>query len=114
LRPAHKFVAQLIAACLFVAVFYGSIGPSAPFWMLPLALVWIVGITNAFNLLDNMDGLSAGVATIVALLMCVHASLSRDIGVAIGAALVAGAALGFLIYNFNPAKVFMGDCGSMF
>jgi UDP-GlcNAc:undecaprenyl-phosphate GlcNAc-1-phosphate transferase len=119
LRPAHKFVAQLIAACAFTAIFYGTdlIGTTRPptfMWLMPLAIVWIVGITNAFNLLDNMDGLSAGVALCVAILMAMHAAVSGDSNVAFGALIVAGAAGGFLIYNFNPAKIFMGDCGSMF
>jgi UDP-GlcNAc:undecaprenyl-phosphate GlcNAc-1-phosphate transferase len=119
LRPAHKFVAQLIAACAFTAIYYGTDIPGAGrpptyMWLMPLAIVWIVGITNAFNLLDNMDGLSAGVATCVATLMALHAAVVGDSNVAFGALIIAGAASGFLIYNFNPAKIFMGDCGSMF
>jgi UDP-GlcNAc:undecaprenyl-phosphate GlcNAc-1-phosphate transferase len=119
LRPAHKFVAQLIAACAFTAIFYGTdiLGSTRPptfMWLMPLAIVWIVGITNAFNLLDNMDGLSSGVATCVATLMALHAALVGDTNVAYGALVIAGAAAGFLVYNFNPAKIFMGDCGSMF
>lgn len=114
LRPAHKFIAQLVAACIFVALYYGQVRTPTLIWLVPLSIIWIVGITNAFNLLDNMDGLSAGVAALVAILMASHAILTGDTGVAIGGLIIAGTACGFLVYNFNPARVFMGDCGSMF
>lgn len=125
LRPAHKFVAQLIAASAFAAIFYGTevlgLGAAAGssrfptyMWLMPVAIVWIVGITNAFNLLDNMDGLSSGVAMLVALLMAGHAAIVGDTNVALGAFIIAGASGGFLVFNFNPARIFMGDCGSMF
>ena len=119
LRPAHKFIAQIVAACGFVAAYYGMATQEGVYslrflWLMPVAVIWIAGITNAFNLLDNMDGLSAGVATLVALLMAAHAAMVGDTNVALGALIIAGAAGGFLVYNFNPAKVFMGDCGSMF
>lgn len=113
LRPSAKFVIQLVAACLFTAIFYKAHPPQL-IWMVPFAILWIAGITNAFNLLDNMDGLSAGVATVVSLMMAINALLMGDTNVAIAAMVLAGAAGGFLVYNFNPAKIFMGDCGSMF
>jgi UDP-GlcNAc:undecaprenyl-phosphate GlcNAc-1-phosphate transferase len=73
-----------------------------------------VGITNAVNLLDNMDGLSAGIAGIAALVMTVFAGLSGSTTtMAVGGA-IGGAALGFLAFNFKPARIFMGDCGSLF
>ena len=115
--PAKKFIAQLIGACVFLALYYGGNGmaeqPMSP-WMFPLAIVWIVGITNSFNLLDNMDGLSSGIATIAALLMTAQAMVSGNATVAIASVILAGAASGFLVFNFNPARIFMGDCGSMF
>lgn len=114
MRPAHKFVAQLVAACAFVALYYGQVRTPTLVWIVPLSILWIVGITNAFNLLDNMDGLSAGVAGLVGVLMAAHAAVAGDTVVAVGGLIVAGAAAGFLVYNFNPARVFMGDCGSMF
>jgi UDP-GlcNAc:undecaprenyl-phosphate GlcNAc-1-phosphate transferase len=119
LRPAHKFIAQIVASCGFVAAYYAAPQNQAAhgsemLWMMPIAVIWIAGITNAFNLLDNMDGLSAGVATLVALLMAAHAAVMGDTVVVLGALLIAGASGGFLVFNFNPAKVFMGDCGSMF
>jgi UDP-GlcNAc:undecaprenyl-phosphate GlcNAc-1-phosphate transferase len=79
-----------------------------------LTLVWVVGITNAFNLLDNMDGLSGGVAMIAAVFFTLLAALTRQYLVGALAAALAGACAGFLIYNWNPAHIFMGDTGSLF
>ena len=115
--PAKKFIAQLIAACVFMTLYYGSSAPAeqpmSP-WLFPLALVWIVGITNSFNLLDNMDGLSAGIAAIASLLLAVQAAAGGNGVVALASLILMGACGGFLIFNFNPARIFMGDCGSMF
>ena len=79
-----------------------------------ITLIWIVGITNAFNLLDNMDGLSAGVAIIASLVFFVTAIQQNQLFV--GAILIAftGSLVGFLRYNFHPASIFMGDMGSLF
>jgi len=79
-----------------------------------LTLLWVVGITNAFNLLDNMDGLSSGVATIAAAFFTLLAAMSDQYLVGTLAAALCGACLGFLVYNWNPARVFMGDTGSLF
>jgi UDP-GlcNAc:undecaprenyl-phosphate GlcNAc-1-phosphate transferase len=79
-----------------------------------LTVFWIVGITNAFNLLDNMDGLSAGLASVSALSFAVMGLLGDQPVVAIGMLGLAGASLGFLAHNKHPAKVFMGDAGSLF
>ncbi len=79
-----------------------------------ITLVWIVGITNAMNLLDNMDGLSGGIAMIAAVFFALLAALSNQTLVAPLAAALAGACAGFLIHNWNPAHVFMGDTGSLF
>lgn len=79
-----------------------------------LTVIWVVGITNAFNLLDNMDGLSAGVATIAAGWFFVIAVMNGQFlvaGLSIG---LAGCALGFLRHNFHPARIYMGDAGSLF
>lgn len=113
LKPSTKLIGQLVAACIFTAMFYQQHPPQV-IWLMPFAIFWIAGITNALNLLDNMDGLSSGVATIVALMMAAYSALSGDTNVALAALIVAGASGGFLIFNFNPAKIFMGDCGSMF
>lgn len=79
-----------------------------------LSVVWVVGVTNAFNLLDNMDGLSAGTATIAALAIFGIAALQHRYLVAALAIALAGCAAGFLRSNFHPAKIFMGDAGSLF
>lgn len=81
---------------------------------LVLTIVWIVGITNAFNLLDNMDGLSSGLAAIGALSFAVIGTVEGLSIVPIVSAALAGACLGFLAHNRYPAKVFMGDSGSLF
>ncbi len=113
LRPTSKLIAQIIAALLPISsgltipVFH----PLVSFW---IALFWIVGITNAFNLLDNMDGLAAGIAAIASGILAIHAFKSGDLTLAGAAAAVAGAAIGFLVYNFQPASIFMGDGGSLF
>jgi UDP-GlcNAc:undecaprenyl-phosphate GlcNAc-1-phosphate transferase len=78
-----------------------------------LTLFWIVGITNAINLMDNMDGLAAGFAAIAAGTFCVLAASQELILVASLSAALCGATLGFLRYNFNPATTFMGDTGSL-
>lgn len=77
-------------------------------------LIWVVGITNAMNLLDNMDGLSAGVAAIAAGFFLLLAAGSGQYLVGGLAAALLGACIGFLIYNLNPAQIFMGDSGSLF
>lgn len=79
-----------------------------------LTLFWVVGITNAFNLLDNMDGLSSGIATIAAAYFTLLAAMSDQYLVGTLAAALFGACIGFLVYNWNPAQVFMGDTGSLF
>jgi UDP-GlcNAc:undecaprenyl-phosphate/decaprenyl-phosphate GlcNAc-1-phosphate transferase len=81
-----------------------------------LTLIWVVGITNAMNLLDNMDGLSGGVATITAAFFLLLAAMNEPHQVLVGAmaAALMGGCIGFLRYNLNPATIFMGDTGSMF
>ncbi len=79
-----------------------------------VTVLWVVGITNAFNLLDNMDGLSAGVAALAGAAFCLIAGLNGQFLVAALAAGVAGCAAGFLRHNFHPARIYMGDAGSLF
>ncbi|SFE92439.1 UDP-GlcNAc:undecaprenyl-phosphate GlcNAc-1-phosphate transferase [Alteribacillus iranensis] len=81
---------------------------------IPITLLWIIGITNAINLIDGLDGLAAGVSSIVLATISVLAIIQNDIFiVAMGIALLGGT-LGFLVHNFNPAKIFMGDTGALF
>lgn len=80
----------------------------------PLTVLWIVGIINALNLIDGLDGLAAGVAVIVVTLTFAVALTRLDVLMCLFMASLAGAVLGFLLYNWNPASIFMGDTGSMF
>lgn len=81
---------------------------------LPITVLWVVGIINAFNLIDGMDGLSSGIAFFVSITILILALHNNIPFVALISAALAGAVVGFLVYNFNPAKIFMGDSGSMF
>ena len=83
-------------------------------WAIPVTLLWIVGITNVVNLIDGLDGLAVGVSSIASVALLALTIISKDHNVAIITAALAGAGFGFLPYNFNPAKIFMGDTGSTF
>lgn len=112
--PASKFLGVLAAA---IGLWLAGIGVSlpGPDWIdAALTVLWIVGITNAMNLLDNMDGLSAAVATVSSACIFVLASMNGQFLVAALAATIAGSALGFLRLNRPPARIFMGDSGSLF
>lgn len=87
--------------------------PAGPVLSILLTTLWIVMITNAFNFLDNMDGLSAGVACLCLAFLAICGLDSGQVHVPVLAGLFCGAILGFLIYNFPPARVFMGDAGSL-
>lgn len=126
LRAKLKFVVQIIAA--LAAVFSGNVievvsNPNLlsenPYWTLgvlsiPITVLWIVAITNAVNLIDGLDGLAVGVSTISSMTLLVIALLVSEGAVAILMAALAGACIGFMPYNLNPAKIFMGDTGSTF
>ena len=113
-HPRVKFAVQILVA-LGVA-YFGVVSKIMPYnWMnIFLTVFWIVGLTNALNLLDNMDGLSSGVTIIAALGMLVVSLHEGNPVAAMLCLALAGSCLGFLRYNFNPAKIFMGDCGSLF
>lgn len=118
LKPFLKLAGQIVA---FLVLYFSGISVGTALWFdipplidLGLTLVWYIIIVNAFNLIDGMDGLASGLALIGALgltlcLMCRHVAY-----MAVPLAILGGACLGFLRYNFNPASVFLGDCGSMF
>ena len=89
--------------------------PFLPLWAdILVTLLWMVGVTNAFNLLDNMDGLSVGVAAIAAAFFVLMSAFSGQYLVGALSAAMLGACIGFLVYNYNPASIFMGDSGSLF
>lgn len=112
MAPYTKLIIQLLIGSL--VVFCGvRISVVRWEWMaIPLSVLWLVLVMNAFNLLDNMDGLAAGIGAIAAGFCIVHAVLAKQETVALLAAIVCGVCLGFLRYNFPPAKIFMGDSGS--
>lgn len=114
LNPQIKLLGQIIVSCIAV---YSGIVPkftNNPLLLTILAIIWIVGITNSINLLDNMDGLSSGIAGIAFIFIFISSALLRNDSIALISLILAGSSLGFLPFNFNPAKIFMGDCGSMF
>jgi len=113
IKPSSKLIGQIAAACVAVLAGVHVEALPQPFLFVPVTIIWIVGITNAFNLIDNMDGLSAGVAAISAFFIVAFSALLGNGEVAVLAAIVGGASAGFLLYNVNPARIFMGDCGSM-
>lgn len=126
LPAKFKFVVQIVAA--LIAAGTGSmievlsnpnIFSSNPYWELgwlawPITVIWIVAITNAVNLIDGLDGLACGVSTISSMSMLVIALVLGEADVAILLAALAGGCIGFLPYNLNPARIFMGDTGSTF
>ena len=121
-----KFFVQIGAA--LIAVLHGNridflsnpnVFSKDPFWELgwlavPITVLWIVGITNAVNLIDGLDGLACGVSTISSMTMLVIALSVAEPDVAVLMGALSGACIGFLPYNLNPAKIFMGDTGSTF
>lgn len=113
IKPYSKLFAQIIiAAFMCMAGISFKILP-VPFLNIFATIFWFVAIMNAFNILDNMDGLCAGITVISAGIVFAYYGFYSDYSVAMPALLIGAAALGFLKYNFNPAKIFMGDCGSM-
>jgi UDP-GlcNAc:undecaprenyl-phosphate/decaprenyl-phosphate GlcNAc-1-phosphate transferase len=113
LSPWVRLAAEVVAGAIVAAVGIRVDLFPWPVLNLLVTLFWIVGITNALNLMDNMDGLAAGVSAVAGLFFLVLASATGQGLVAALAAAVAGASLGFLYYNVNPAMVFMGDAGSL-
>jgi UDP-GlcNAc:undecaprenyl-phosphate GlcNAc-1-phosphate transferase len=114
--PQHKLAVQIVLASILVYFGFRLEWTNYKSINLFLSILWIVGITNAFNLLDNMDGLSAGVAFIAGLFTFLlhYFDTARSEPVLLFTVIYMGAVLGFLIYNFNPASIFMGDAGSLF
>lgn len=120
LKARFKLCIQLIAA---LVVIYSGIRINVVLWPFtaylqtlsaPITLVWIIGVTNAVNLIDGLDGLAAGVSSIAALTLMVLCIMTGSQTAVMLTAALAGACLGFLPRNFNPAEIFMGDSGSTF
>ncbi len=123
MKPRAKFLAQIVVAV--VSMIYGFHIPdfrlpfggqyvALPSWVdYPLTLVWYLGMMNAINFLDGLDGLLSGVTAISGSFLFAIAAMHGHIGAALVLAALVGGALGFLPYNFNPAKIFLGDTGSL-
>lgn len=113
LNPLPKLLGQ-IAAAIALSLSGLMVDISGIYWLdIGITLFWVVGICNAMNLLDNMDGVSAGVAAIACLFFGAIGLQQGQIGVAIVTAALSGATLGFLRFNWHPATIFMGDAGSL-
>jgi UDP-GlcNAc:undecaprenyl-phosphate/decaprenyl-phosphate GlcNAc-1-phosphate transferase len=114
LKPSTKLIAQITITSLLLYFGYRLHWSESPVLDALLTMVWIVGVTNAFNLLDNMDGLCAGVALIAGVTLLAGLDPTAGSTQITYLALLTGALAGFLVYNFNPASIFMGDTGSLF
>jgi UDP-GlcNAc:undecaprenyl-phosphate GlcNAc-1-phosphate transferase len=113
-KPYQKLIGQVMGSAF--VVYYGLSLPwtrSAPINVV-LTIFWLIGITNAVNLLDNMDGLAPGIAAIASCFLAVSFITTSHTTEALMLMIFAGTLLGFLVYNSNPASIFMGDSGSMF
>ncbi|MGM1021245.1 MAG: glycosyltransferase family 4 protein [Bacillota bacterium] len=125
LNAKLKFLAQIAVACMvvfafdirvdFVNVPFQDAYSSLESWIsIPLTIFWIVGVTNAINLIDGLDGLAAGVSGIAIGTIFVMSLLMGNYMVAMLCLVLLGSIIGFLFFNFHPAKIFMGDTGSLF
>ena len=125
LRYWVKLIAQIAAAAVAVAhgvvievlmnpnIFSENEALVLGFLSVPITIIWIVGITNSVNLIDGLDGLACGVSSISSVTMLVAALMMGEGNVAVMLAALVGACIGFIPYNFNPAKIFMGDTGAL-
>ncbi|TLY29677.1 MAG: hypothetical protein E6K56_07935 [Ignavibacteria bacterium] len=123
IKAGRKFLAQALAATtVYVAGVHissvtnilGSNLLDLGILDFPVTVLWIVGVTNAFNLIDGLDGLASGIAVIASITICAISCLSQHYAIAMISLALAGALIGFLKYNFNPARIFLGDSGSLF
>lgn len=117
LAPWQKLLGQFGAAALAcaggvrIAQIHGS--PLAVWLSVPMTLIWLIGCTNAFNLIDGIDGLAAGAGAFATVTMMLGALLSHNTAIIFATVPLAASLLGFLRFNFNPASIYLGDCGSM-
>lgn len=126
IRASVKLLFQLIAAIIPVVLGLRIEFLTNPgFWgdnavtmlgilSIPITVIWIIGLTNALNLIDGLDGLAGGITVISAICLMIVAISSGSYSAIVPLAAIAGATLGFLPYNMNPAKIFMGDTGALF
>src|SRR5713101_8634229 len=117
LKPWQKLLGQLAGASVAVAagvqIHVGSQYSMEAWWSIPISLIWLLGCTNAFNLIDGLDGLAAGVGLFATITMLLAALTQNNLEMTLVTMPLVGCLFGFLRYNFNPASVFLGDCGSL-
>jgi len=123
IKPWTKLLFQILIGLLMVAFGFGIRNIASPFsdrviqlgiLSIPITIIWLVGITNALNLVDGLDGLAAGTSAIVCATIFAISFFQQNLGVAMVTAILGGSILGFLRYNFYPAKIFLGDTGSLY
>jgi len=115
LNPAQKLVGQTLAALVLVKSGTYIKLTFLPVWLaIPLTILWILAVMNALNIIDIMDGLASGVSVIAALSIAIANFMSGRNSIAFLSIVLAGAVLGFLRHNFHPAKIYLGDAGSLF
>lgn len=123
MRPAAKFSAQLLVAAIIIVLYkFTILGFSLPrvgyvalgAWAIPFTFFWYLGMVNAINFMDGLDGLVTGVTLIASVTMVIVSWWHQEYLVAITMCALGGAAAGFLPFNYNPARIFMGDSGSLF
>ena len=115
LLPYQKLAGQLLATFVLIKAGIYIKVEYFPLWVsIPLTVFWMIGIINAINIIDIMDGLSAGVSLCACFVLMVVALVNGNATIAVLTVALAGALLGFLVYNFPPAKVYLGDAGSLF
>ncbi|WP_368489541.1 MraY family glycosyltransferase [Clostridium sp. BJN0013] len=123
IKPRYKLIFQIVAALILIIYGVKIVLITNPFssvyqfidvgvMSLPLTIIWVVGITNALNLIDGLDGLASGIGLISSLTILIIALLNKRYEAAVLAIILCGSILGFLPYNFNPASIFMGDTGA--
>ncbi|HEX8287395.1 MAG TPA: hypothetical protein VF556_05335 [Pyrinomonadaceae bacterium] len=113
-KPYQKLVGQLVGATVVIGLGLHLPLTGYELFDIWITVLWLIGITNAINLLDNMDGLAAGIAAIGAFSLAIGFGANNHTPELLLVSAFVGALVGFLVYNFNPASIFMGDCGSMF
>ncbi|HVG33472.1 MAG TPA: hypothetical protein VM911_10340, partial [Pyrinomonadaceae bacterium] len=113
-KPYQKLIGQVMGAAFVIYYGLSTTWTRSALLNMVITIFWLIGITNAINLLDNMDGLAGGIAAIASIFLALSFVANGQLMEALMLAVFAAALLGFLVYNFNPASIFMGDCGSMF
>ena len=114
IKPYQKLIGQVIGTAIVIG--FGLVLPWTGSELLNIGITvfWLIGITNAINLLDNMDGLAAGISVVAAFSLALGLAGNGQTNELLFVSIFIGSLIGFLVFNFNPASIFMGDCGSMF